>query len=135
MAAPMTRSRSAVVALFGIAWASAATAGQVPTDPGEMFDAFCALCHGEDGRGQVENPAIDSEPMDFTDCAVATPEPDGDWELVITHGGLAAGLSSEMPSYATHDWIADHARDLLRPAEQAWLTPHRIATSMDPTGS
>ncbi len=29
------------------------------------------------------------------------------------------------PSYATHDWIADHARDLLPPAEQAWLTPHR----------
>ena len=47
----------------------------------------------------MENPAIDSEPMDFTDCGVATPEPDGDWELVITHGGLAAGLSSEMPSY------------------------------------
>ena len=64
-----------------------------------MFDAFCAVCHGQDGRGQVENPAITSAPMDFTDCAVATPEPDGDWELVIARGGLAAGLSSEMPSY------------------------------------
>ena len=95
----MTRCRPAVVGLFGIVWAAVATAEQVPTEPDEMFDAFCAVCHGEDGSGQVENPAIDSEPMDFTDCAVATPEPDGDWELVITHGGLAAGLSSEMPSY------------------------------------
>ncbi|TDI26671.1 MAG: c-type cytochrome [Acidobacteria bacterium] len=85
--------------LLGLVWASVATAGQVPTEPDAMFDAFCAVCHGEDGRGQVENPAIDSEPMDFTDCAVATPEPDGDWDLVITRGGMAAGLSSEMPSY------------------------------------
>ena len=85
--------------LFGLVWATVATAGQIPTEPDAMFDAFCAVCHGEDGRGQVENPAIDSEPMDFTDCAVATPEPDADWQLVITHGGLAAGLSSEMPSY------------------------------------
>ena len=95
----MTRCRPVVVGLVGIVWASVATAEQVPTEPAEMFEAFCAVCHGEDGSGQVENPAIDSEPMDFTDCAVATPEPDGDWELVITHGGLAAGLSSEMPSY------------------------------------
>ena len=85
--------------LCGFVWASVASAGQIPAEPDAMFDAFCAVCHGEDGRGQVENPALDSEPMDFTDCAVATPEPDADWELVITHGGLAAGLSSEMPSY------------------------------------
>ena len=79
---------SARLCLFGLVWASVATAGQIPTEPAEMFDAFCAVCHGEDGNGQVENPAIDSEPMDFTDCAVATPEPDGDWELVITHVGF-----------------------------------------------
>ena len=85
--------------LFGLVWAAVASAGQFPAEPDAMFDAFCAVCHGEDGRGQVDNPAINSEPMDFTDCAVATPEPDGDWELVITHGGIAAGLSSEMPSY------------------------------------
>ena len=87
------------LSLFGLLWAVFASAGQIPTEPGEMFDAYCAVCHGVDGRGQVENPAIDSETMDFTDCAVATPEPDADWELVITHGGLAAGLSAEMPSY------------------------------------
>lgn len=27
--------------------------------------------------------------------------------------------------YSTHDWIVDHARDLLPPAERAWLDPHR----------
>lgn len=74
-------------------------ASQIPTDPEEAFVALCAVCHGEDGRGQVDNPAIATEPMDFTDCSVTTPEPDGDWELVITRGGPAAGLSSDMPSY------------------------------------
>ncbi len=93
------RRRAGGLCVAGIVWASVATAAQMPTEPAEMFDAFCAVCHGEDGSGQVENPALDGEPMDFTDCAVATPEPDADWELVITRGGPAAGLSSEMPSY------------------------------------
>ena len=93
------RRRSIRLWLCGILWASVATAGQVPTEPDEMYEAFCAVCHAEDGTGQVDNPALDAEPMDFADCAVATPEPDGDWDLVITRGGPAAGLSSEMPSY------------------------------------
>lgn len=29
------------------------------------------------------------------------------------------------PPYATHDWIADHALDLLPADEKAWLLPHR----------
>jgi len=29
------------------------------------------------------------------------------------------------PSYSTHDWIADHALDLLPDTEKNWLTPHR----------
>ena len=76
-----------------------AGASQIPTDPEQAFGALCAVCHGDDGSGQVNNPAIETEPMDFTDCSVATPEPDADWDLVITHGGPAAGLSGDMPSY------------------------------------
>ena len=29
------------------------------------------------------------------------------------------------PPYATHDWIADHALDLLPDNEKAWLVPHK----------
>jgi hypothetical protein len=64
-----------------------------------MFAAWCARCHGEDGRGRVAAPTVKTQPMDFTDCAVATAEPDADWELVIARGGPAAGLSSEMPAF------------------------------------
>jgi len=72
---------------------------QVPTLPSEMYSAWCASCHAEDGTGQVAVATITVEPMDFTDCAVTTPEPDADWELVIARGGPVAGLSSQMPGY------------------------------------
>ena len=29
------------------------------------------------------------------------------------------------PPYATHDWIADHALDMLPDEDKAWLVPHR----------
>jgi hypothetical protein len=37
--------------------------------------------------------------MDFTDCRLTTAETDADWALVTTHGGTAAGRSSEMPGF------------------------------------
>lgn len=72
---------------------------QVPGSPAEMFAAWCARCHGEDGRGRVAEPTVKTQPMDFSDCAVATAESDADWALVIARGGPAAGLSSEMPAF------------------------------------
>jgi hypothetical protein len=70
-----------------------------PTTIPEMWDAWCARCHAADGSGKVNEPTITVEPMDFTDCKVATPEPDADWELAIAAGGPAVGLSSEMPAF------------------------------------
>ena len=29
------------------------------------------------------------------------------------------------PPYSTHDWVADHALDMLPDAEKDWITPHR----------
>ena len=70
-----------------------------PTSPQEMYTAWCAGCHAADGTGRVAVKTITVEPMDFTDCAVTSPEPDGDWEIVIAEGGPVAGLSSQMPGY------------------------------------
>ena len=72
---------------------------QVPSTPREMYTAWCAGCHAEDGTGQVAVRTVTVEPMDFTDCSVPTPEPDADWEIVIAQGGPVAGLSSQMPGY------------------------------------
>jgi hypothetical protein len=65
----------------------------------EMYAAWCAVCHGEDGRGRPAAPRVKTVPMDFTDCRQTTPETDADWTLVTTHGGTAVGRSSEMPGF------------------------------------
>ena len=49
--------------------------------------------------GKLPEPTIKVEPMDFTDCKMATPEPDADWELAIAEGGPAVGLSPQMPAF------------------------------------
>ena len=53
----------------------------------EMWDAWCSRCHAKDGSGKVTEPTVTVEPMDFTDCRIASPEPDADWQLAIVHGG------------------------------------------------
>ncbi len=42
-------------------------------------------------------------------------------------GNTATNTAAECsdPPYATHDWIADHAMDLLPDNKKAWLQPHR----------
>jgi hypothetical protein len=50
------------------------------------------------------------------------------WMLTAWNNGPSGtNLASECtsPPYATHDWIADHAVDLLPDAEKAWLLPHK----------
>jgi mono/diheme cytochrome c family protein len=65
----------------------------------EMWNAWCARCHAKNGSGKVNEPTITVEPMDFTDCRIATAEPDADWHVAIAHGGPAVGLSSQMPAF------------------------------------
>ena len=78
---------------------SSVVVAQIPTTAPDMYAAWCASCHAQDGTGRVPVPTVTVEPMDFTDCAVTTPEPDADWEIVIARGGTVAGLSSHMPGY------------------------------------
>lgn len=70
-----------------------------PATVPEMWGAWCARCHADDGSGKVREPTITVEPMDFTDCRLTTPEPDADWQRAIARGGPGVGLSSEMPGF------------------------------------
>ena len=70
-----------------------------PTTIPEMWGAWCARCHADDGSGKVNEPTITVVPMDFTECKVTTPEPDADWERAIAKGGPGVGLSPEMPGF------------------------------------
>ena len=64
-----------------------------------MWGAWCARCHADSGSGKVDEPTITVEPMDFTDCKVASAEPDADWERAIARGGPGVGLSPQMPAF------------------------------------
>lgn len=77
---------------------AAILSAQSPTIP-EMWTAWCARCHAEDGSGKVSEPTITVEPMDLSDCKVSTAEPDADWERAIAKGGPGVGLSAEMPAF------------------------------------
>lgn len=81
----------------GAAWA--AEGGQVARGA-EIYGKACAACHGRDGRGAPRDLlGFDVELPDFTDCAVATAEPDEDWVAVVHEGGPIRGLAREMPAF------------------------------------
>jgi hypothetical protein len=85
-----------------------------PTTIPEMWTAWCARCHAEDGTGRIAEPTVTVEPMDFTDCKVTSPEPDVDWERAIAKGGPGVGLSPQMPAF----------EDSLTPAQITLFVSH-----------
>lgn len=72
---------------------------QAPSTIPDMWNAWCARCHAPDGSGRMADRPVATDPLDFTDCRVASAEPDADWELAIRDGGPAVGLSSMMPAF------------------------------------
>ncbi len=68
----------------------------------QIYRAACVSCHGPDGKGQKQ-ALLGFEPPDsfpdFTDCAVASSEPDAIWNAVIHRGGRVRGLSRIMPAF------------------------------------
>jgi cbb3-type cytochrome c oxidase subunit III len=86
------------VLLLVAAIAVAAEQSQPTTIP-EMWGAWCARCHADDGSGKVNEPTVTVEPMDFTDCKITAAEPDADWERAVAKGGPGVGLSPQMPAF------------------------------------
>ena len=82
-----------------------------------IYRSACAQCHGSDGRGAAEAVvALPTPPPDFTNCKVATSEPDGDWRAVTWSGGPARAFSERMPAFgrALSDSEIQNALDHMR---------------------
>ena len=108
---------AASLALSGAAPVKAAmqqAGAAAPTTIPEMWGAWCARCHADDGTGKVKEPTVTVVPMDFTDCKLTTAEPDADWERAVAKGGPGVGLSPEMPGF----------EDSLTPAQISGFVSH-----------
>jgi mono/diheme cytochrome c family protein len=108
--------RQFVCVFLLMTWVSTATAfAQVAERTGEqIYRAACVSCHGPDGKGQKQ-ALLGFEPPDsfpdFTDCPVASSEPDAIWNAVIHRGGRIRGLSHIMPAF--EDALTDAEIDSL----------------------
>jgi hypothetical protein len=95
----MIRCFLLVCALWVSALPAAAQTATLPGTIPDIWNAWCARCHGRDGSGRVSQPTVTVAAMNFTDCRVAAAEPDADWAAAIRYGGPAVGLSSHMPAF------------------------------------
>ena len=67
----------------------------------QLFKKACVACHAADGKGQPRDVrGFETEPPDFTDCRLTTPEADLDWNSIIHLGGRARSFNRMMPSFA-----------------------------------
>ena len=67
----------------------------------KTFETVCAVCHGPTGKADLSSPvvqALDPKPADLSDPLFNSREPAADWNIVVTHGGPALGLSAIMPA-------------------------------------
>ena len=68
----------------------------------ELFAANCATCHGVNGWPDPDSPVVKGlgvVPADFSDTLFNSREGEGEWTLVVTHGGAALGFSEMMPAF------------------------------------
>lgn len=119
----------AAILALAITWSHASAHAQPVNRTGmsgqELYRAACAACHGEDGQGQaIAVRGFALEPPDFTDCKLATPEADIDWESVIKMGGPVRGFDRIMPAFGDElsqdeiGKIIQHLRTFCR--ERGW---------------
>ncbi|MBT8050156.1 MAG: cytochrome c [Xanthomonadales bacterium] len=68
----------------------------------EVYAANCATCHGPAGWSDPDSPLVKGlgvVPADFSDALFNSREGEGEWTLVVTHGGAALGFSEVMPAF------------------------------------
>ncbi len=91
----------------------------------QLYQAACAACHGNDGRGQdITVRGFDIDLPDFTDCGLTTPEADLDWLSVVHQGGPARAFDRMMPAFGDEltekqiSLVIDHVRTFC--VERGW---------------
>ncbi len=66
----------------------------------EVYNTYCALCHGPTGLGDgVGAAALDPKPRDLSSATLLETYTDEYLVNVITNGGMAVGKSPAMPPW------------------------------------
>jgi mono/diheme cytochrome c family protein len=68
----------------------------------EIFNSYCATCHGPGGRPDPDSPVVEGlgvVPANLSDPLFNSREPASEWKLVVTHGGPPLGFSDKMPAF------------------------------------
>ncbi len=75
---------------------------QAPADStgATLYRAWCAICHGADGRGApAHQTQLSVRPANLAECKTSTAETEDQWTDIVREGGAAFGLSLDMPAY------------------------------------
>ena len=90
---------SALVLVCLVLWPLAAQAQDAAAGM-EIYQQYCALCHGPEGKGDGSLSAnLDPKPRNHTDGAYMNTLTDAHLLKVVGEGGAAAGLSPIMPAW------------------------------------
>ena len=90
---------SALVLVCLMLWPLAAEAQDAAAGK-EIYEQYCALCHGPQGKGDGSLSAnLDPKPRNHTDGAYMNTLTDAHLLKVVGEGGAAAGLSPTMPAW------------------------------------
>ena len=90
---------SALVLVCLMLWPLAAQAQDAAAGK-EIYEQYCALCHGPQGKGDGSLSAnLDPKPRNHTDGAYMNTLTDAHLLKVVGEGGAAAGLSPIMPAW------------------------------------
>lgn len=69
-------------------------------DGSALYDAACAACHGDNGRGRsMQQVGFDTPLPDFTDCSYNSREAASDWFALAHEGGPVRAFSRIMPAF------------------------------------
>jgi mono/diheme cytochrome c family protein len=104
-------------------------AAEAPSRGQKVFAHYCAICHGETGRGDGFNSTnLEVAPRDFSSSEFWQHATDERLRLAISNGGPAVGRSVLMPSWGKtltdrqlNDVVA-YLRTLGRRAEASLIT-------------
>ena len=96
----MSRFVIMITVALGLAL-SAAGSAQAAVDAKQVFDFYCAQCHGEkgDGKGINVTKSFSTDPRNFTNTADMEKRSDDDIRTVIKDGGPAISKSPLMPPW------------------------------------